>query len=148
MFGVLYYTKQCGTISLQLVRAAKRASHVWCFIMHKSMWDDFATSFSCVARLVAAVWKTTRSKIKKAKGHQAAKCFQSQLRPSGDSMLAYELANSGTCFLAFIGGARLNKLLEWLACIHSNNIKFMRVGFDMFGTSSSLFPIKSDDNAS
>ena len=63
-------------------------------------------------------------------------------------MLACELANSRICFLAFIGGSRLNKLLEWLACIHSNNIKFMRVGFDMFGTSSWLFPIKSDDNAS
>ena len=56
------------------------------------------------------------------------KCFPSQLQPSGDSMLAYELASSRNCFLAFIGGSRLNKLLEWLACIHSNNIKFMCVG--------------------
>ena len=61
------------------------------------------------------------------------KCFPSQLQPSGDSMLAYELASSRNCFLAFIGGSRLNKLLEWLACIHSNNIKFMRVGLLCLG---------------
>ena len=78
MFGVLYYTNQCGTISLQLVRAARRASHVWCFIMHKSMWDDFATSFSCVARLVAAVWKTTRSKIKMPRATKPQNASNSQ----------------------------------------------------------------------